>query len=283
MESARHRSGFAVVAMIVLTVVALAAAGCGIIRPTRGRHFEDTERSGFLGNYSQLAPREGFDAQEVYVNPKAAWPRYNAIYIESVTLWVSDESKKPDPKDQQMLTDMLYKSMHDKLGEKFKLVKEPGPGVIQLRMALTEAKGARIALNTVTTVIPQARVVSTIAGLGTDTAALVGAASAEARGDRRDHQRAARRRRRLARGHQGHHADALEMGRRRGDLRSLGRAHAGFPACAGRPAEGSAEEGLSAGAQPFSAPGGKFSRICFTASPIRFSRSSGLLYWRMRA
>lgn len=178
MRSARHRSGFAV-ATIALTVVALGSTACGIIRPTRGRHFEDTERSGFLGDYSQLAPREGFDAQEVYVNPKAMWPRYDAIYIEKATLWVSDESKKPDPKDQQMLTDMLYKSMHDKLAEKFKLVKEPGPGVIQLRMALTETKGARVALNTVTTVIPQLRAVSTIAGLGTDTAALVGAASAE--------------------------------------------------------------------------------------------------------
>jgi hypothetical protein len=173
----RNHHGVAIVALVSL---ALVSAGCGIIRPTRGRHFEDVERSGFLGNYSQLAPREGFDAQEVYVDPNAAWARYNAIYIESATLWVKDDSKQIDPKDQKMLTDMLYKSMHDKLAEKFKIVSEPGPGVIQLRMALTEAKGARVALNTVTTVIPQARAVSTILGLGTDTAALVGAASMEA-------------------------------------------------------------------------------------------------------
>jgi hypothetical protein len=168
------------IAIVALVSIALVAAGCGILRPTRGRHFEDAERSGFLGNYSQLAPREGFDAQEVYVSPNAAWPSYNAIYIESVTLWVKEDSKKIDLKDQKMLTDMLYKSVHDKLNEKFKLVNEPGPGVIHLRMALTEAKGARVAMNTVTTVIPQARLLSTVAGLGTDTAALVGAASLEA-------------------------------------------------------------------------------------------------------
>jgi hypothetical protein len=97
-----------------------------------------------------------------------------------VTLWVNEESKKIDAKDQKMLTDTLYKSMHEKLGEKFKIVNEAGPGVIQLRMALTEAKGARVAMNTVTTVVPQLRAVSTLAGLGTDTAALVGAASMEA-------------------------------------------------------------------------------------------------------
>jgi len=180
MKSERRRTGLAAVAILTLAAVALASTGCGIIKPTRGRHFEDAQHSGFLRDYSQLAPREGYDAQEVYVDPNAAWSGYDSIYIESVTLWVSDESKKPDPKQQQMLTDTLYKAMHDKLGEKFKLVKTPGPGVIQLRMALTEAKGARVALNTVTTVIPQARAASTILGLGTDTAALVGAASMEA-------------------------------------------------------------------------------------------------------
>src|SRR5262249_32659999 len=96
------------------------------------------------------------------------------------TLWVKDDSKKIDPKDQKMITDMLYKAMNDKLGENFKLVKEPAPGVIQLRMALTEARGARVALNTITTVVPQLRAVSTIAGRATDAAALVGAASLEA-------------------------------------------------------------------------------------------------------
>ena len=168
------------IAVIVLASLALAAAGCGIIRPTRGRHFEEAQHSGFLGDYSQLAPREGYDAQEVYIAPKVAWAKYDSIYLESVTLWVTDESKKIDPKDQQMLTDILYKSMSEKLGEKFKLVKAAGPGVIKMRMALTEAKGARVALNTLTTVVPQLRAVSTIAGLGTDTAALVGTASVEA-------------------------------------------------------------------------------------------------------
>jgi hypothetical protein len=166
--------------MAVIVLVSLAVAGCGIIKPTRGRHFEEAPHSGFLGDYSQLAPREGFEAQEVYVKPNVEWAHYNAIHIESVTLWVNDDSKKLDPKDQKMLTDTLYKAMYEKLGEKFKVVDQPGPGVIELRMALTEAKGARVALNTVTTVVPQLRTASAIAGLGTDTAALVGAASMEA-------------------------------------------------------------------------------------------------------
>ena len=180
MNSKARRNAWTALGIIALASLALAAAGCGIIRPTRGRHFEDAKHSGFLRDYSQLAEREGFDAQEVYVSPDAVWKSYNAVYIESVTLWVSDESKKPKAEEQKMLTDLLYKGLHDKIAEKFTIADKPGPGVIKIRAALTEAKGARVALNTVTTVVPQLRAVSTIAGLGTDTAALVGAASMEA-------------------------------------------------------------------------------------------------------
>ncbi len=179
MTSHEHRYAWGPIAIITCVSIALVLAGCGIIRPTRGRYFEDAQHSGFLRDYSQLKPREGYDAQEVYVSPNAAWRQYNAIYIESVSLWVADESKKPSAEDQKKLTDMLYKSLHEKLGEKFKLVDRPGAGVIQIRAALTEARGAHVVLNTVTTVIPQARAASTILGLGTDTAALVGAASME--------------------------------------------------------------------------------------------------------
>ena len=84
------------VAGVALASLALASAGCGIIRPTRGRHFEEVERSGFLGDYSELGPREGFEAQEVYVNSKAQWPHYDAIYIQSVTLWVKSSTSDVD-------------------------------------------------------------------------------------------------------------------------------------------------------------------------------------------
>jgi hypothetical protein len=165
---------------LALVAAAVVASGCGILRPTRGRWMEDAPRSGFLGHYSNLAHNDDYPAQEVYINPDAAWSQYSAVHIESVTLWVSDPAKAPSAEQQKMLTDMFYKALHEKIGEKFKIVDAPGPGVLQLRAALTEARGAHIVLNTVTTVIPQARLVSTALGLATDTAAFVGAASAEA-------------------------------------------------------------------------------------------------------
>ncbi len=179
MNARRYSQARVTVVAFTLAAVALSSAGCGIIKPLRQRRGE-AEHAGFLKDYSQLQPQEGYKAKEVYVNPTAAWPNYNAVYIDSVTLWVNDPSKQPSKEDEQMLTDMLYKALADKVGEKFNLADRPGPGVIRVRAALTQAKGAKVALNAVTTVIPQLRVVATLGGVAADTAALVGSASGEA-------------------------------------------------------------------------------------------------------
>jgi uncharacterized protein DUF3313 len=178
MAPSRHY-GRLILVTLTLAGVALSSTGCGIIKPLRQRRGE-AEHSGFLKDYSQLQPQEGYAAKEVYIDANAAWSNYNAVFIDSVTLWINDPSKQPSPEDAQMLTDMLYKALSDKTEEKFTLVGRPGPGVIRVRAALTEAKGARVALNAVTTVIPQLRLVSTLGGVAADTATLVGAASVEA-------------------------------------------------------------------------------------------------------
>jgi hypothetical protein len=164
---------------ILIGAATLIMSGCGIIWPVRARR-EAPPHSGFLKDYSELQPREGYAAQEVYINPSAAWSNYNAVLIDSVTLWISDPNQQPSPQDAQMLTDVYYKALADKLGAKFTLATRPGPGVIRVRAALTQAKGANVPLNAITTVVPQLRALTTIGGLAADTAKLVGAASTEA-------------------------------------------------------------------------------------------------------
>lgn len=179
MNAKRHLEGRLIVVALTLAAVALSSTGCGILWPTRARRGEPVH-AGFLKDYSQLKAQEGYEAQEVYVNPSASWPKYGAIYIESVSMWVNPgEASKLSPDDQQRITDLLFKAMHDKLGEKFQLAERPGPGVVKLRMAFTQAKGANVPLNAVTTVVPQIRVVATAVGLSADTATIVGSASVE--------------------------------------------------------------------------------------------------------
>jgi hypothetical protein len=154
---------------------ALASLGCAAVRGRRGA----PERSGFLGDYGGLAKREGYEAQLVYVNPRADWSRYAAVEIDSVTLWASREDVKLPPEDQQMLTDLVYRALHDRLGARFEITEQPGADVLRVRAALTQAKGANVPLRTVTTIVPQMLLLSTAVGLAADTAATVGAATVE--------------------------------------------------------------------------------------------------------
>lgn len=79
-----------------------------------------------------------------------------------------------------MLTDMLFHAMHEALSSQFKISHEPGPSVLRIRLALTEAKGANVAIRTMTTVVPQLRAATALGGLSADTAVTVGSATVEA-------------------------------------------------------------------------------------------------------
>ena len=162
-------------AMLGVLALSLALAACSTTRRTRS-----VETSGFLGDYSQLEKGEKDQAQLVYLNPKADFSKYDAIMIDSVTLWQSSETSELSEEDQQMLTDFFYQALHEALSKDFQVVDSPGPRVLRLRAALTEAKGARVVGNAVTSIIPQFRLLATLAGTAADSAVFVGEATAEA-------------------------------------------------------------------------------------------------------
>ncbi len=161
---------FALLTALVVT------SGCAA---TRGRS-SVPEQSGFLGDYSQLRENKDYPAALVYVNPSAQWSRYNAIELDSVTLWASQaDGDKMSGQEKQMLADTLFTELHEELDKYFVLARSPGPSTLRLRVALTQAAGANVPLRAVTTVVPQARLIGTVIGLGVDTAATVGSATVE--------------------------------------------------------------------------------------------------------
>jgi len=160
--------------LAALIAVPLVIAGCTPTRERRGT----PEESGFLGDYSQLQKNPDYPAALVYVRPGVQWGNYNSVQIDSVGLW-GDASNNISPEDQQTLTDVLYKSLYDDLSKYFTIVNQPGPNTLRLRVALTQVQSAKPVLRTVTTVIPQLRVLGTIVGLSADTAATVGSATVE--------------------------------------------------------------------------------------------------------
>ncbi len=157
----------ALIACLVLAV------GCSPLRQRRA----EVQPSGFLGDYSQLQKNDQYPAYLIYVNPAANWSKYNAIIIDSVSLWGTTD--KLSEEDRQKITGMMYNALFDALNKNFNIVTSTGPNVLRLRGAITEAQGSKVALNVVTSVIPQARLLTTVGGMAADTANIVGEASAE--------------------------------------------------------------------------------------------------------
>jgi Protein of unknown function (DUF3313) len=160
------------VGMLVATVI---VSGCTATRARRGA----PEGSGFLGDYANLQKNPDYPAALVYVKPGVQWARYNAIQLESARLYLTESTSKLSAEDQERLVGMLYNTLSAELDKYFRLVTAPEPNALRLRVALTQAKGAMVVARTVTTVIPQLRLLSTIGGLATDTAATVGTATVE--------------------------------------------------------------------------------------------------------
>jgi Protein of unknown function (DUF3313) len=96
--------------------------------------------SGFLGpDYARLTPGSKDQASLRYVNPSAQWTQYKKILIMPVSFWGNEATKIPLA-DQEMLSNFLYQALREQLGKKFQLTDQPGPGVMVLQVALTDAR-----------------------------------------------------------------------------------------------------------------------------------------------
>jgi hypothetical protein len=184
-------NGSKLVTGLVSTMLAgLLLAGCSqtaapepsIIQRMQGETVAPPPPTGFLGSdYSLMTPPADASDQKAmlrYINPSATWSNYNKIMVAPVTFWAADDSKV-SAADQQALCNYAYSVFVKDLGKNFTVVDQPGPGVLKLSVALTDASSATPGLRSVSVVIPQARVLSAIKMAGTGTYAFVGSAQGE--------------------------------------------------------------------------------------------------------
>lgn len=156
-----------------------AAPEPNIIQRVEGEKPAPPPPSGFLGSdYSLMTPpTEGSEQKAMlrYVNPSVNWGSYNQIIIAPVTFWAGDDSKV-SAADQQALCNYSYNEFVKVLSKNFILASQPGPGVLKLSVALTDATSAVPALRSISVVVPQARALSAIKMVATGTYAFVGSA-----------------------------------------------------------------------------------------------------------
>jgi hypothetical protein len=164
------------IAAVAIIVGITLFAGCSTPRQTR-----EVSTSGFLKDYSQLKPRESGEAKLLYINPEANFSKYSKIMFEPVTVWVGSDSKlaKLPQKEVQGLVNYLDATVRKNLKQGYTLVDQAGPDVMRLRIAITEGKKAKVALNTLSSVMPPALIIDAVKFAATGTHTAVGEASLE--------------------------------------------------------------------------------------------------------
>ena len=154
----------------------MALAACAVTEQSKPASVQQT---GFLQNYAQLQPGTKDQALLVYINPNARWSQYTKVLIAPVTFW-GDSSSKVSIQDQQQLCSYYYNKLNEDLAKKFQLADRPGPGVMTVRVALTDPTTATPVLRSVSVVVPQARLLNSVTNLATGSYGFVGSAQSEA-------------------------------------------------------------------------------------------------------
>ena len=98
---------------------------------------------GFLGAdlCAELQPGAKEEAGLRYVNPKGTFTQYDKVMIVMVSFFGSDPGKVT-PQDEQRLTDLFYKNLHEALAKRYQVVDEAGPGVMKVEVVLLDAEAA---------------------------------------------------------------------------------------------------------------------------------------------
>ena len=133
--------------------------------------------SGFLGDYSQLeAEGEGL----LYVD-RDVKGKYPGVILEPVRLYASTNGRlsRLSPEDQQVLVNYLHAALQTYMTNHFAVADEAGPGVMRVRMAITEARAANVPMDVISTLLPIGLAVSAVKRVATGAHSAVGSTGIE--------------------------------------------------------------------------------------------------------
>jgi hypothetical protein len=110
----------------------------------------------FLPQPELLQPGASGQVDLVYYKPGVDLSSYSAILLEPVQI-VSDSTSPlatATPDQRETVANLYYSNMYSALSKHCKLVSQPGPGVVRLNLALTDAKLSNGVVKTVATYTP---------------------------------------------------------------------------------------------------------------------------------
>lgn len=98
------------------------------------------KRSGFLSDYARLRPAPGGEGALCWRDASVDWKGYDKVLIERIHVYLKPGAKPNpiDPTDLKMLLDYFHAALVKAIKPEAQVVDTAGPGVLRVRIALTE-------------------------------------------------------------------------------------------------------------------------------------------------
>jgi len=173
-----------IVGLVAISLL-IGAGGCAATQEAKS-----VEKSGFLGDYSLLKEgkrstfSQGAEDQAllIYKKPDVEWRKYRKVWLDSVTVWMSQKAsqlKDVSVEDRQRLAALLWSKLDESIRNDYEMTSNPGPDVLHIQAAITEAGSSSPVLDVVTSLYLPLKVLSGAQGLATGVSTFTGSASVE--------------------------------------------------------------------------------------------------------
>lgn len=146
---------------------------------------DTVKKSGFLTTYEGFkdGPEDGVDkiwvAEGVEMN--TVLKGYNQIIIDPINIWFAKDAeyKGINALEAVKLTKQFEKTIKMELADRYPVVMQPGQGVLRLTIALTDVEPSNPTMDSISSIVPFARIFSEASNLATGKHSFVGSASIE--------------------------------------------------------------------------------------------------------
>ena len=138
----------AVLALILSSSISIAVA--------EQQTFGEYTAKGFLSDYSKLAPEGGECKAYRYRDPSVDIKKYNKLLIDRIKIFVKEDAeyKGIDPAELKELVDYFHQAIVKAVSGKYEVVREAGPDVMRLRIAITDLVPNKTSASVVSLVVP---------------------------------------------------------------------------------------------------------------------------------
>lgn len=158
--------------LLAVTVAGLFASGCGTMQSTSVTATDSTRltHSGFLSDYARLKPNPAIGGIECWRDPALDAKKFDKVLVSRIFVSLvppKEESSEQmiDPSDLKTLTDYFHETLVKDLKPQMQVVDKAGPGVLVIRIALTDLVPTKVSDSLTGTLIPYGFVVEAGSGV----------------------------------------------------------------------------------------------------------------------